>query len=160
VEEGQGPCELCWLLAQGLAYVQLERYQDAESAFLEGLSVDPSNQQLRAELQKLVQSGHAGLREGGEAAGTSSEVLPLLQVAWKLAICAAGCTRAAFLTWIPVSIVPPASARACCVEEQVAAKRARRCERVDECDCVLCLKLLYEPVTTPCGECLASPTEL
>lgn len=30
--------------------------------------------------------------------------------------------------------------------------RQRVLERNDDSDCILCMKLLYEPVTTPCGE--------
>ena len=29
--------------------------------------------------------------------------------------------------------------------------RARFADRVDEFECILCLKMLYQPVTTPCG---------
>lgn len=28
---------------------------------------------------------------------------------------------------------------------------ARRLARVDDVECILCMKLLFEPVTTPCG---------
>ncbi|KAL3138492.1 hypothetical protein ABBQ32_006282 [Trebouxia sp. C0010 RCD-2024] len=83
---------------QGEAQLLLEAYRAAETAFLAGLGIDPTDQGLMRGLQLT----HKAISEAEEA-------------------------------------------------EANPHKRARVADRVDEFECILCLKMLYQPVTTPCG---------
>ena len=95
--------------ARGAAYHQLERYADAEAAFLDALELDPGHA-----------GAAAGLRAAVAAAGGSALARPFRRTG---AAAAAG----------PALAPSPASAP------------------LDDAECVICSRLLYEPVTTPCG---------
>ncbi|KIZ03391.1 hypothetical protein MNEG_4574, partial [Monoraphidium neglectum] len=95
---------------QGAALFLLERYGEAETAYLEGLMLAPGNATLTEGLNKV----QAVLAEQQQARDTSDT--------------AAGS------------------------DGRAGPKRQRRLAReADDTECILCMKLLCEPVTTPCG---------
>ncbi|KAI8471643.1 MAG: PUA-like domain-containing protein [Monoraphidium minutum] len=109
---------------QGAALFLLERYSGAETSYLEGLMLAPGNTTLAEGLAKV----QAVLEEQQEAAGAADA--------------AGGDGRSE----------PKRQRRVTRELDDTECIPQRRVTReLDDTECILCMKLLCEPVTTPCG---------
>ena len=81
---------------QGDANVLLEKYADAERAFLEGLSIDPSDEDLQKGL-KAVQQHLASSRPGTPTPGSATQ--PKRYIFGLLCWLLLACVRATIADW-------------------------------------------------------------
>ncbi|GIL76200.1 hypothetical protein Vretifemale_5693 [Volvox reticuliferus] len=118
---------------KGAALFLLERFHEAREAYLEGLALEPTNSTLQEGMRE-VQAVLAGDGDGdgnGETGGETD----------------AAATAAA-------ATAPSSTKR----QRSLGGSSFR--SELDDWDCSLCARLLFEPVTTPCGhtfcrECFA-----
>ncbi|WIA19665.1 hypothetical protein OEZ85_005596 [Tetradesmus obliquus] len=167
---------------QGTALFLLERYSDAESAYLEGLALQPAHktlqdglqqvQEVLAEQEKEQQQLLAEVRRTGVAAAATTAAAAAASsgaadaekqagassAAGRAAAAAAAAAGGSSSSPSRAYAEGPGSTEAAAAAAAAggsAAKRQRRlalsADTADDCECILCLKLLYEPVTTPCG---------
>jgi hypothetical protein len=146
---------------QGSALFLLERYSEAETAYLEGLMLAPGTPALAEGLARVQavlaeqEAGPAGGGGGDAADGTADaerggpkrcrrRTSPRPQMGAAPQPCRTPAWPPAHPPTLPTH--PPA---------RPPPSRRRRQRRVpkesDDTDCILCMKLLCEPVTTPCG---------
>lgn len=108
------------MLHKGYSLFLLERYTEAGSAYRAGLQLQPTHEQLQAQLRELQAALAGGAIDGMAADGNGTSAA------------AAGAGAA-----------PQGS--------------TRRVETTEDTECVLCMKLFYEPVSTPCGHTFCKP---
>ncbi|KAG2437948.1 hypothetical protein HXX76_005563 [Chlamydomonas incerta] len=134
---------------QGTALFLLERYLQSRDAYLEGLALEPTSAALQEGLRE-VQGVLLGDGDGdGAAAAADGAPLGAAPAAAPAAAAAGGAATAA----------ASAAATATAKRQRSLGAGAGRTE-LEDWDCCLCAKLLFEPVTTPCGhtfckECFA-----
>jgi Lon protease-like protein len=117
--------------AEADALFLLERFSDAEAAYLEALSLGPSPEDKAAAEEGLAKAR----RELGEEEGDDADV-------------GASDQRS------PQAAAAAAAAAAASNDDASKPNRRRRgrlARDLDEADCALCAQLLLEPTTTPCG---------
>ncbi|KAG2424301.1 hypothetical protein HYH02_015191 [Chlamydomonas schloesseri] len=149
---------------QGTALFLLERYVQSRDAFLEGLALEPTSAPLQEGLREVqaVLLGDEADGDGdgdgdGDTAGGGGGGLGATSAAAGAAAAAGAPSPAARAA---------GAAAAAAGGGAVTAKRQRSLgagagrSELDDWDCCLCAKLLFEPVTTPCGhtfckECFA-----
>ncbi|KAG2493543.1 hypothetical protein HYH03_008357 [Edaphochlamys debaryana] len=142
-----------WAEARGklaAALFLLERFHEARDALLEGLEAEPTNTQLQASLREVqaVLAGDPDTGAAPEGAGPAA--------AGAGAGAAAGAGAGLGSPTGPAAASPAGAAAK--RQRSLGAGAARGA--IDDWDCALCAKLLFEPVTTPCGhtfcrECFA-----
>ncbi|GLC50546.1 hypothetical protein PLESTB_000391800 [Pleodorina starrii] len=126
---------------KGTALFLLERYLEAREAYLEGLALDPTSAALQEgmrEVQALLVGDRGATPPPDAAAGGAG------------AAAGGGAAGAAAKRQRSLSAAAAAAA---------ASSAVGRTD-MDDWDCSLCARLLFEPVTTPCGhtfcrECFA-----
>lgn len=137
------------LHCRAVAHFLLEQFEEAREICYQGLSLDPVHAGLQALLKKvdveLEPAPEEAARLSEAAARMSQTGAPSAPSAMAAAPDAARISQTGGATSGP----PPPPRRS-----------SRMAITLDDGDCTLCLKLLFEPVTTPCGhtfckECLA-----
>uniref|UniRef100_A0A6S8L0E2 RING-type domain-containing protein n=1 Tax=Dunaliella tertiolecta TaxID=3047 RepID=A0A6S8L0E2_DUNTE len=131
----------------GTALLLSEKYDEAREAFQKGLQLTPDNKACKDGLKAVAEAvgdeedevleEQQVEQQQGESAQPTTPWQP--QQEQKQGAQAEGCGGA-----ISDSQSPPFTSKRARVTRALS-------QHADECECTLCLKLLFEPVTTPCG---------
>ncbi|PNW70368.1 hypothetical protein CHLRE_17g716850v5 [Chlamydomonas reinhardtii] len=146
---------------QGAALFLLERYLQSRDAYLEGLALEPTSTHLQEGLRE-VQGVLLGDGDGDGTAAASASPLgtsPAAAAAAPSPAAAAAAAASAAVAAAGGGAAATAAAAASAKRQRSLGAGAGRSE-LEDWDCCLCAKLLFEPVTTPCGhtfckECFA-----
>lgn len=140
---------------EGRSLFQLERFEEARAVLLEGLAIDPTADEVAKALAEVKEVLDGSMAVGGEVQGEPAE-------GGGGAGAGAGAGGAIAAPGRPseggdgtatspgVIGSPPGRGGSFKLKRKAL-------ERTDDADCILCSKLLFRPVTTPCGHsyCLA-----
>jgi len=123
-------------LQQGVAYMLLDNHMEAKAQLLEGLGVDPFHE----ELQKTLRAVQHHLAGEGTGTGRSQRHFSLLYL----------CQATRELQSVTSD---DESSRSASPAPALASTthNKRKVRSVEDAECSLCMKLFFEPVTTPCG---------
>ena len=121
--------------------VQLELYEDAREALLSGLLVDPLRYKTQLAHASVCQEVFLWLYYSLMCECTSHLYLLLRLVT----LCPL------FSVWCSYTLQANLRSLDDIISDSINRLRRWKPQRTDDFECTLCLKLLYEPVTTPCG---------